>query len=144
MTQLDTNTTRIAESPSSAPAAGQQTPLAEQGQDRTRVPWYAAALCRVGIHAGQWEYLAEGQCTQMRVCPRCGATKVRTKHQREWRYVSDGKCEQVRTCKRCEAASGYRTRHEKWSEPWDAGRDRAAHRCLRCGVVETWSTANYD
>ena len=107
---------------------------------KRHVPWYLAVLCRVGIHSGQWEYVAAGHCSQTRTCDRCGVTKVRTKHRRHWKYVGERTCEQIRICKRCDALSGNRTRHEDWSESWDVGGDRSAHRCLRCGHVDTWST----
>jgi ribosomal protein L40E len=144
----NTNTTQLAGSrpvaAHFAEATDQPAPLTGQGQDRTRVPWYAAVLCRVAIHRGQWEYLAEGHCAQTRTCERCGTTKVRTKHQREWQYDRAVSCQQTRICRRCNALSGTRTRHEQWSESWNAGRDESAHRCLRCGIVETWSTASSD
>ncbi|MBI4202527.1 MAG: hypothetical protein HY532_05380 [Chloroflexi bacterium] len=145
MTQLHTDSKGTAESISAAPAASAPSEDMQdtgQGEGRTRVPWYAAMLCRVGIHTGRWEYLAEGQCTQMRECRRCAATKVRTKHQREWRYARDGRCEQIRTCKRCNAVSGERTKHQ-WGENYTVANWREGHRCKRCGVVETWDTS-YD
>ena len=134
-----------------------------------RMPWYSAALCGVGMHRGQWIYMAHGLCTQIRECERCGAIRVRTKHQREWRYTrnrqnrpvgstgagidirrqgkavkSAATCDQVRICGRCDAVTGNRIKHEKWSAEWDTGSDTRAHRCLRCGVVESWSVADYD
>ena len=146
MTQLHTNTTQIDESPSAA--AGQHTPLSARDEDRTRLPWYMAVLCRVAIHRGQWIYLAEGPCTQMRECPRCGCTKVRTKHQREWRYIRERTCEQIRSCRQCNATNGERTSHE-WSESWEAEArwwqgEKWGHRCLRCGVVEEWTVYDGD
>ena len=152
MTQLHTNSTPIAESPSaapaSAPAASQDATLTERGQEKARVPWYVAVLCRVGIHRGHWAYVAEGSCTQGRECERCGSVHVRTTHQREWRYIRERTCAQVRSCKRCNAANGERTSHE-WSESWEVGTrwwqsGKEAHRCLRCGVVEEWTVNDGD
>ncbi len=146
MTQLHTNSTRISKSPSaaptSAPAASQDAALAERGQERARVPWYVKVLCRVGIHRGRWEYVAEGHCTQMRECLPCGATKVRTRHKREWRYTGESTCKQARVCGRCDASDKNRTRHEKWGKSYSVGQDTDAHRCERCGVVETWDTSS--
>ncbi len=135
MTQLQTNTTQPK---ASAQEIDQHAPPTGRGLDLT---WYATVLCRVGIHRGQWEYVAEGQCTQIRICGRCGATKARTKHQRTWRYVKGGACEQVRICKRCEAVTGDRTKHEEWGASYTVGRNTDAHRCKRCGVVQTWDTS---
>ena len=104
-----------------------------------------AILCGLGIHDGKWVYVTEGDCGQMRVCRRCGNAKARTKHRFEWRYVNDGACRQVKFCGRCVASKDSRTRHEAWSESWEVGQDRSAHRCKRCGVVETWDTGgSYD
>ena len=152
MTQLHTNSTPTAESRSvaaaSAPAASQHTPLSGRDKDRTRVPWYLAMLCRLGMHEGQWTYAAEGDCTQGRECGRCGSVHVRTQHQREWHYIRARACEQVRSCGRCNVANGERTSHE-WGETygvetrwWQGGRE--GHRCLRCGLVEEWTVNDGD
>jgi len=140
----NTSTTQLAESrpvaPHFAQATDQPTPLSGQGQDRTRVTWYKAVLCRLGIHEGPWRYLAEGHCSQTRTCERCETTKVRTTHQREWRYTWQCTwnltCDQVKICRQCNATTGYRTRH-KWGESWYVG-SLGAHQCLRCEVLETW------
>jgi hypothetical protein len=143
--ESNTNTTQLDESRPVAAhftqATDQYAPLTGQGQDRTRVPWYAAVLCRVAIHRGQWEYLAEGHCAQTRTCERCGTTKVRTKHQREWRSVGVRNCDQVLTCGRCGTFRGQRTRHEAWESGGDviSGEGERARQCLRCGVVEILS-----
>ena len=120
----------------------QRADQTERGQERQRAPWYGAILCRLGVHQGEWRYVAAGQCGQTLECGRCEVTKVRTRHQREWRYVGDRACEQVRICQQCSVVSGHRTRHEAWSKSWSAGRNTEAHRCNRCGVVETWDTGS--
>jgi len=119
-----------------------------RGRQRTPKPWLMAALCRLGMHEGQWAYVAEGNCTQGRKCGRCGYIHVRTKHQREWRYIREGTCEQVRSCGRCNAANGERTSHE-WGETWEPETrwwqsSKGAHRCLRCGEVEEWTVNDGD
>ena len=101
-------------------------------------------MCRVGLHRGDWGYVTEGKCSQMRECRGCGSIHARTRHKREWRYLTDRSCGQVRTCMRCHTADKQRVRHEKWSDSWDAGGDEMAHECLRCGVVERWTVSDGD
>ena len=127
------------------PGATRRTPrVTRRGRQRTPKPWPMAVLCRLGMHQGQWAFVAEGRCTQGRECGRCGSVHVRTKHQRQWRYIRDRACRQVRSCGRCNAPNGERTRHE-WGATYDVEArwwqsDKRAHRCLRCGAVEEWST----
>ena len=109
--------------------------------DIKQVPWYAAMLCRLGIHRGEWRYQRERDCTQWQVCERCGKTRVRTKHQNEWLYVRNGSCKQVKICRRCEAITGQRMRHV-WGETYSVNWSTDAHRCMRCGEVEKWDTSN--
>jgi hypothetical protein len=46
-------------------------------------------LCHLlKIHTGKWVYTRESSCHQLKVCRRCGNTKVRIKHQREWQYIT--------------------------------------------------------
>ena len=99
-------------------------------------------MCRLGIHRGPWVYPHEGNCNQLRACARCGTTHTRTRHKREWRYVGESTCKQVRVCGRCDTSDKNRTRHEKWGASYSAGRDTQAHRCERCGAVETWDTSS--
>ena len=125
-------------------AAGEAQLVTRRSRQRTPKPWLMAVLCRLGLHQGKWEYVAEGNCSQGRECGRCGSVHARIKHRREWRYIGESTCEQVRTCRRCNALSGNRTRHEAWSAAWNVGGDNRAHRCLRCGVVEEWTVDNSD
>ena len=129
-------------------ATGAAQLVTRRGRQRTPKPWLKAVLCRLGMHAGQWAYVAKGNCTQGQECGRCGSVHVRTKHQREWRYMRERHCEQVWSCRRCNAANGERTLHS-WGESWEPEtswwqNDKEAHRCLRCRVVEEWSTADCD
>ena len=105
---------------------------------------HGAILCGLGIHGRKWEYVTEGDCGQAGVCRRCGNVKARIKHRLEWRYVNDGACLQLIVCGRCVASKDSRTRHAVWSDSWEVGRYRSAHRCQRCGVVETWDTGADD
>ena len=156
MTQLHTNSTRIAESPSATPASAGALPgatgeaqlVTRSGRQRTPTPWLMAVGWRLGMHQGQWAYVAEGNCSQGRECGRCGSVHARTEHQHEWRYIREGTCVQVQKCGRCNAANGERTSHE-WSETYDVkGRGWShvgtEHRCLRCGEVEEWTDNDGD
>ena len=140
MTGPLTATERPTKTPTAAESASEETGHGEC-HDIKQIPWYAAMLCRLGIHRAEWRYLVERDCAQLRVCERCGKTRVRTKHQREWRYVRDGSCEQVKTCRRCEAMTGHRMRHA-WGKTYSVDWSTGAHRCARCGQVEEWDTSN--
>lgn len=108
--------------------------MTRRGRQRTPKPWLMAGLCRLGLHQGQWAFVAQGNCTQGRECGRCGSVHVRTKHQREWRYTSQSTCEQERTC-RCNALSSYRTKHQpEWWYVSD-GRCEQVRSCTRCEAV---------
>ncbi len=130
------------------------------------------SVCRLGCHHGKWEYLSEAQCSQSRVCSRCGDANARIRHKLIWRYLGEKTCEQAKTCSRCDIVpmrtvflsleglgrdrmipgdhcveipkNGYQIRHPNWSKSWEIDEDLAAHRCLRCGVLEKWSTACND
>ncbi len=106
-------------------------------------PWYRKPLCTLGIHRGQWDFVAEGDCTQARTCVRCAATHTRTKHRHQWQYIGKGSCKQHRACVRCQDNRGQRTHHEEWGETYTLSSSRDAHRCLRCAHVEDWSS-DYD
>ena len=124
-------------------ATGEAQLVPRRSRQRTSKSWLMAVLWRLGMHEGQWVYVAESSCTQGLECGRCGSVNVRTKHEREWRYISERTCEQARSCRRCNAANGERTLH-RWSVSWEPETrwwqsDKGAHRCLRCGVVEEWT-----
>ena len=42
--------------------------------DIKKVPWYAAMLCQLGIHRGEWKYQKERDCNQWQICEWCGKT----------------------------------------------------------------------
>ena len=123
-------------SPDSQPARRIMRALGEVGTLVGR------GMCRLGIHRGPWVYPQEGNCNQSRACARCGTTHTRTRHKRKWRYAGESTCRQLRVCGRCDASDKDRTRHEKWGASYSAGQDTQAHRCQRCGVVETWDTSS--
>ena len=97
-------------------------------------------MCHFGIHPAPWEYLREGECNQLRDCQRCATTRMRVKHRRSWRYVGPETCIQTKVCQRCDHRESSRTNHEAWSKSWSVGGGEEAHRCKRCGEVETYST----
>jgi hypothetical protein len=103
-----------------------------------KMPWYLEMLCRIRCHRGQWSYLAEGDCKQMRVCQRCGKADMRIRHQRQWHYVREGDCFQDKTCLRCAETNNHRTRHV-WGTTYSTGWSQEAHQCERCGKVEEWT-----
>ena len=87
-------------------------------------------MCRVGLHRGDWGYVAEGECGQMRECRGCASIHSRTKHKREWVYGRANSCFQVKNCMRCDFSEGRRTRHASWSDM-----SGSRERCDRCGEV---------
>ena len=101
-------------------------------------------MCWLGIHPAPWVYLHQSDCNQLRDCERCGATKLRVKHQPKWQYVGPKTCCQTKVCQRCDSRVDSRTHHEAWSESWSVGSDERAHKCKRCGVIESWSTGCGD
>ena len=128
-------------------ATGGAQLAAPRGRQRTPKPWLMSVLCRLGMHDGQWAYVAEGNCTQGRECERCGSVHARFRHRLEWRYRRERTCRQVRTCQQCDAVVGQRTDHQSWSETYvdqQSGRFREVNRCLRCGVVEELPVSDGD
>jgi len=132
----------------SRPVAGAFTGAADElqlvtprGRQMTPKPWLMSVLCRLGMHRGQWAYVAEGNCAQGRECGRCGAIHACTNHQPEWRYIRESSCGQVKTCIRCNATKEERTSHA-WGKTWEPEQQwwqaKRAHRCSRCGTVEEW------
>ncbi len=85
-------------------------------------------MCRVGLHRGDWGYVTEGRCSQMRECRGCESIHARTKHKREWVYTRAGSCSQVKRCLRCNISEGHRSHHSSWSDL-----SGSRERCDRCG-----------
>ena len=111
------------------------------GEPRKTGSLVARVMCRVKFHWEPWVYPHEGSCVQLRTCERCDIVDTRFRHKTEWGYTATDKCLQVRTCTRCISSDKNRTRHEKWSDSYSINSDTDAHKCLRCGHVERWSTA---
>lgn len=138
MTELVKTAERSTEFLSSTGDSGQKVSQREYRESR-RAPWYAAVLCRCGIYSGKWLYVTDGNCKQLKVCRHCGTAKVHIKHQREWRYIKNGACQQERTCKRCGEITRHRIRHV-WGPAYSVDWSTSAHRCTRCGEIQTWVT----
>lgn len=93
--------------------------------------------CALGFHDGAWTFVAPGQCSQRRICTRCGSQSHRISHQwGEWTYLAEDGCDLTRTCIRC-AETERRTAHE-WGQ-WDyidAQGCTQARQCARCGQFD--------
>ena len=96
-------------------------------------------------HKRDWRFAGPSRCEQLRSCGRCDSSDgTRIRHNREWRYAGKSTCNQKRVCMRCNDSDKNRTRHQIWGDSYSDGPNSQAHRCIRCGVVESWSTAEYD
>lgn len=102
-----------------------------------RISWPKRMFCRLGLHSGVWVFPIEANCTQLRMCTRCGKTQQRIKHNRKWLYIKEGACQQVKTCLRCDEKGNQRTTHV-WGPTYSAG-SQDAHDCTRCREHESWS-----
>jgi hypothetical protein len=117
-----------------AAAGNQAEPLV---QTRAELNWYLRLLCGIGLHRGEWKYLADENCSQMRVCERCGMAGWRMKHQRQWEYVREESCAQQKTCRRCGDIGRERERHV-----WGATESHGAENvrwCERCHAEQRWT-----
>jgi hypothetical protein len=62
------------------------------------------AKCKTGMHAGDWLWVAPGNCGQVRTCPRCGNVGTRAQHDvTSWASAGDPAqpCLMERHCQRC-------------------------------------------
>jgi hypothetical protein len=62
------------------------------------------AKCKTGMHAGDWLWVAPGNCGQVRTCTRCGNVSTRAQHNvTGWAFVGDPTqpCLMERHCERC-------------------------------------------
>ncbi|HEX3961202.1 MAG TPA: hypothetical protein VHZ03_32045 [Trebonia sp.] len=62
------------------------------------------AKCKTGIHAGDWQWVAPGNCGQVRTCTRCGNVGTRAQHDvTSWASAGDPAqpCLMERHCQRC-------------------------------------------
>jgi hypothetical protein len=117
-----------------AAAGNQEEPVILTGEGSN---WYVRLLCGMGLHRGEWKYLAEDNCSEMRVCERCGRAGRRVKHQRQWGYVREGSCAQQKTCRRCGDIGKERQRHV-----WGAIESHGAENvrwCERCHAEQRWT-----
>ena len=118
------NPDRSGRRPDSHPATGMRRRWQEAKDALSR------GMCRVGLHRGDWNYVTEGKCSQMRECRGCESIHERTKHKREWVYTRAGSCSQVKRCLRCNISEGHRSHHPSWSNI-----SGSRERCDRCSEV---------
>jgi hypothetical protein len=110
----------------------------------TPKPSSRGLLCRIGIHFGEWKYIAADGCRQFRVCRHCGKVTPRMRHVRQWEYVRERRCEQVKVCARCREPGRSRTSHQ-WGPSYQSGTwysREQTHECYRCGKTETWQVSS--
>ena len=107
--------------------------------------------CALGFHAGDWRYLREGQCQQVRVCPRCKTESQQLVHAwQSWQHPAAGSCQLARRCGRC---GDQETKIEHvWGTPvYQADGSCVVIRpCSRCGettsagTTHVWESWAYD
>jgi hypothetical protein len=130
--------------PRTGPDDESVSPSNERGLRVALKDWFFAVRCRLAWHSRQWSFDAEGACAQSSTCANCGRDFTRTKHRREWTYLRDRDCAQERTCSRCNVVDKTRTHHEEWGPTYYPDEDTGAHKCVRCGEVETWDRSDPD
>lgn len=106
--------------------------------------------CLVGLHEGEWQYLADGACEQVRMCERCNTESRRIEHTwGEWYYLADGRCDIARVCHRCDEVE-HAVEHDwgparyKYSDACE--QVRVCHRChdeQAAGTVHIWDDWQY-
>jgi hypothetical protein len=107
--------------------------------------------CAIGFHAGDWRHPREGQCLQVRVCPRCKTESQQLVHSwQPWQYLAAEACQLARRCGRC---GDQETKIEHvWGTPvYQADGACAVIRpCSRCGettlagTTHVWESWAYD
>jgi hypothetical protein len=107
--------------------------------------------CSLGFHIGEWRYIKDRQCEQMRTCPRCKTESVQVVHFWEpWQYRASEACDMTRKCGRCREEEN-KLEHI-WAAPvYEASGSCAQIRpCSRCkekfyaGVSHTWDNWVYE
>jgi hypothetical protein len=118
------------------------------------------AKCATGLHAGDWLWLAEGNCAQSRTCTRCGNVGNRDHHNvTKWAFAGDqaSPCLMERHCERCqdgetrlehapqftyqdemrvEGQSAARVAFTVFANGLTGGRCRGQDICMRCGYTD--------
>ena len=104
-------------------------------------------LCKlVGHKYGQWQYVAEDSCEQVRICQRDGHKEPRGAiHQfSTWKYVKEDSCQQVRTCSHCHREGEGQLVHQ--FSPWKYAKEDSCQQVRTCShchreeeqVVHQW------
>ena len=96
------------------------------------------AGCKIGLHSGIWEYQNPEECSQIRICERCGEKSKRVNHNwGEWDYLYEKDCRQLSLCLRC-AEEQERTEHQ-WG-PW---RYESKASCLQLRICDRCLETEY-
>jgi hypothetical protein len=99
--------------------------------------------CALGFHSGDWRYVDDRRCQQVRTCPRCNNQSQQTVHGwHTWQYVANGTCEMARQCGRCHEQEN-RLEHS-WGAPVykSDGVCTQARPCARCGAKSAAGTTH--
>ncbi len=100
--------------------------------------------CMIGMHQGEWEYLADKSCEQKRICTVCETEQTRTEHQMgEWTTDPSQPCTQMSTCERCGTTESEVTHTwDKWE--YVADDSCTAHQvCSQCGAKSEETTEQH-
>jgi hypothetical protein len=107
--------------------------------------------CALGFHSGDWRYVDDRRCQQVRICPRCKNENEQILHSwQAWQYLANGACEMARQCGRCHEQEN-RLEHS-WGAPVyeTEGACTQARPCARCGAksaagtTHVWNSWTYD
>ena len=107
--------------------------------------------CALGFHSGDWRYVDDRGCQQVRICPRCNNQSQQTVHGwQAWQYVANGACDMARQCGRCHEQEN-RLEHS-WGAPVYESDEvcTQVRPCARCGAKSAagtshvWTSWTYD
>jgi hypothetical protein len=83
-----------------------------------------------------WEYERPKDCTQVKMCRRCGHRQQRVSHDWDLGDRDHWPCERVATCRRC-GKTDMLGHSFSWKHvQWDDSTDYDEYSCDRCGKVE--------
>jgi hypothetical protein len=107
--------------------------------------------CALGFHIGDWVYVRERGCEQVRICSRCHAETRQTVHTwGAWQYRASDSCEMARTCSRC-GEDEHKTEHVWGDAAYESEEScKTVRPCTRCnertpaGDAHTWQSWSYD
>jgi hypothetical protein len=112
---------------------------------------FGKGKCALGFHSGDWRYIDDQHCQQVRICPRCNNESHQLVHTWEdWQYAVADACEMKRHCSRCQEVES-KTEHV-WAAPVyeREGACTQVRPCSRCaertpaGAAHIWNTWVYE